>query len=71
MSPNLKNLMEELSEALRKHNACIYIRADYSLVIEMPGKQIHGIGKFYVGKDHIDADCLDGLLDSSYVNDID
>ena len=70
MSPNLKNLIEGLSEVLKKHNACIYVSADYNLIIQMPGEQLHGIDKLYIDKDYIDSDDLDELSDSSCANSI-
>ena len=71
MSPNLKDLIEELSGVLKKHNACVYVSADYNLIIQMPGEGIHSIDKLYIDKDYIDSDYLDELSDSSYTNDID
>ena len=68
MSPNLKNLIEELSVVLKKHNACIYVSADYNLIIQMPGEQIHGIDKLYIDKDYIDSEDLDELSESSCEN---
>ena len=61
MSPNLKNLIEELSGVLKKHNACIYVSADYNLIIQMPGEQLHAIDRLYIDKDYIDSDDLDEL----------
>ena len=70
MSPNLKNLVEELSGVLNKHNACIYVSADYNLIIQMPGEQLHGIDKLYIDKDYIDSYDLEELFDSACANDI-
>ena len=71
MNPNLKNLIEEVSGVLKKHNACIYVSADYNLIIQMPGEQLHAIDKLYIDKDYIDSDYLDKLSDSSCANSID
>ena len=70
MSPNLKNLIEELSWVLKKHNACIYVSADYNLIIQMPGEQLHAVDKLYIDKDYIDSDYLEELSDFSCANDI-
>lgn len=71
MSTNLKKLVEEFSEILKKHNACIYVSADYNLIIQMPGEQLHGIDKLYIGKDYIDSDDLDELSGSSWPSAVD
>ena len=70
MSPNLKNLIEEVSGVLKKHNACIYVSADYNLIIQMPGEQLHSVDKLCIDKDCIDSDDLDELSDSSCKNNI-
>ena len=70
MSPNLKDLIKELSGVLKKHNACIYVSADYNLIIQMPGEGLHGIDRLYIDIDYIDSDDLDKLSDSSCTNDI-
>ena len=71
MSPNLKNLIEELSDVLKKHNACIYVSADYNLIIQMPGEQPHAVEKLYIDKDYIDSDDLEELSGSSRPNSVD
>ena len=71
MSPNLKDLIEDLSGVLKKHNACIYVSADYNLIIQMPGEQLHGIDKLYIDKDYIDSDDLDELSGSSWPSAVD
>ena len=71
MSSNLKKLVEELSGILKKHNACIYVSADYNLIIQMPGEQLHGIDKLYIDKDYIDSDDLDELSGSSWPSAVD
>ena len=65
MSPNLKKLVEDISNVLKKHNACIYVSADYNLIIQMPGEGTHSVDKLYVDIDYIDSDTLDEELDSS------
>ena len=65
MSPNLKSLIEELSGVLKKHNACIYVSADYNIIIQMPGEGLHSVDKLYVDIDYIDSGTLDEALDSS------
>ena len=69
MSPNLKNLIEELSVVLKKHNACIYVSADYNLIIQIPGEQPNAVDKLYIDIDYIDSDDLDELSNSSCAND--
>ena len=71
MSPNLKNIIEDLSVVLKKYNASIYVSADYNLIIQMPGEQLHGIDKLYIDKDYIDSDDLDELSGSSWPSAVD
>ena len=71
MSPNLKDLVKDISDVLKKHNACIYVSADYNLIIQMPGERLHGIDRLYIDTDYIDSDDLDELSDSSCQSDID
>lgn len=71
MSPNLKNLIEDLSGVLKKHNACIYVSADYNLIIQMPGEGLHGIDRLYIDTDYIDSDDLEELSGSSWLNAVD
>ena len=68
MSPNLKNLIKDISVVLKEHNACIYVSADYNLIIQMPGEHLHGIDKLYIDKDYIDSEDLDELSESSCEN---
>ena len=71
MSPNLKSLIEELSGVLKKHNACIYVSADYNIIIQMPGEGTHSVDKLYIDKDYIDSDDLDELSGSSWPSAVD
>ena len=70
MSPNLKDLIKELSGVLKKHNACIYVSADYNLIIQIPGEELHGIDRLYIDTDYIDSDDLEELSNYSCKNNI-
>ena len=71
MSTNLKSLIEELSGVLKKHNACIYVSADYNLIIQMPGEESNVIDKLYIDKDYIDSEDLEKLSGSSWPSAVD
>ena len=70
MSPNLKNLIDEISGVLKKHNASIYVSPHLGLIIITPGNKSDSISKLYINKRYIDSDYLEELSDSSCGNNI-
>ena len=71
MSSNLKNLIEDLSGVLKKHNASIYASADLGLIIIAPDSKNKSVSKLYVNARYIDSDYLNKLSNQSCQNTID
>ena len=71
MSPNLKDLIKELSGVLKKHNASIYASASLGLIIIAPDSKSKSVSKLYVNARYVDSDYLEELSDSSCQSDID